>query len=138
MAANAVILAVTVLFSGFILLDAFVIPHYYGEVEITEPNQTDTRSPETSSAGPDITEPAATDAVSSRVPENTGAPSPVNRYRFPSPETVSRYSSSFIGASGISRSPITATAISPSKFSNTVNTTPTYTSRISGCPRSII
>ncbi|MBP5269768.1 MAG: phosphodiester glycosidase family protein [Clostridia bacterium] len=76
MAANAVILAVTVLFSGFILLDAFVIPHYYGEVEITEPNQTDTRSPETSSAGPDITEPAATDAVSSRVPENTGASSP--------------------------------------------------------------
>ena len=40
MAVNAAILAVIVLFGGFTLLDTFVIPHTYGEVEVTSAIQT--------------------------------------------------------------------------------------------------
>ena len=54
MAVNAAILALIVLFSGFTLLDVFVIPHTYGTVETTTaantPDEPGTGTPETNEA----------------------------------------------------------------------------------------
>ncbi len=74
LAVNAAILAIILLFSGFTLLDTFVIPHSYGTVETPGTGDEGTKPPPDSSAL--IAEDSSASGPTTRIPEDSSALGP--------------------------------------------------------------